>query len=190
MSSIYPPLETERLILREFVESDWQAVHAYASDPVVVHYLPFGPNSEEDTKNFLLTQIKMRRKKFRQHFAFAVTLKSDKQLIGSCRISITNPDKQEASIGFCLAKDFWGQGYATELARKLLEFGFQQLDLHRIFATCDPKNKACMRVLIKIGMRQEGYMREYEFIKGEWRDCVLFAILKREMIHIQLLSIA
>ncbi|MDM9382145.1 GNAT family protein [Chlorogloeopsis sp. ULAP01] len=190
MSSICPPLETERLILREFAESDWQAVHTYASDPAVVRYLPFGPNTEEDTKNFLQAEVKMRRKKLRQHFAFAVTLKANKQVIGSCRISITNPDKREASIGFCLAKEFWGKGYATELGSKLLEFGFKQLNLHRIFAICDPQNKASMRVLIKICMRQEGYLREYELIKGQWRDALLFALLEREMMQIQFLSIA
>jgi RimJ/RimL family protein N-acetyltransferase len=189
MSSIYPPLETQRLILRDFVESDWQAVHNYASNPEVVRYLPFGPNTEEDTKNFLQTEIKMRRKRPRQHFGFAVTLKSDKQVIGACRISITNPSKEEGSIGYCLAKEFWGQGYATETARKLLDFGFKQLSLHRIFAFCDPKNTRSMRVLVKIGMRQEGYLREYEWIKGKWQDSLLYAILDREMMQIQFLSI-
>ncbi len=187
--SIYPPLETQCLILRDFLESDWQAVHNYACDPEVVRFLPFGPNSEEDTKKFLQTEIKNRRKKLRQHFAFAIALKTDKQVIGSCRISITDPNKQEASIGYCLAKEFWGKGYATEAARQLLDFGFKQLNLHRIFALCNPKNTASMRVLVKIGMRQEGYLREYEWINGEWRDSLLYAILDREMMQIQLLNI-
>ncbi len=189
MSSIYPPLETQRFILRDFVESDWQAVHAYACNPEVVRYLPFGPNSEEDTKNYLHTEIKSRRKKVRDHFTFAIALKSDKQVIGSCRISISDRNKQEASIGYCLAKEFWGQGYGTEVARKLLEFGFKQLSLHRVFALCHPKNKASMRVLIKVGMRQEGYLREYEWSRGEWQDRLLFAMLDREMMQMQLLNI-
>ncbi|TBR57839.1 N-acetyltransferase [Mastigocladus laminosus UU774] len=189
MSSIYPLLETQRLILRDFVESDWQAVHAYACDLEVVRYLPFGPNSEEDTKNYLHTEIKSRRKKIREHFTFAIALKADKQVIGSCRISITDRNKQEGSIGYCLGREFWGQGYATEVARKLLEFGFKQLSLHRVFALCHPKNKASMRVLIKIGMRQEGYLREYEWSRGEWQDRLLFAMLDREMMQMQLLGI-
>mgnify|MGYP005840995677 CR=1 FL=1 len=188
MSSIHPLLETQRLILRDFVESDLPAVHAYAADLEVVRYLPFGPNSEEETQNYLHTEIKMRRKKIREHFAFAIALKADKQVIGSCRISITDRTKQEGSIGYCLAREFWGQGYATEVAQKLLEFGFKQLSLHRIFALCHPKNKASMRVLIKIGMRQEGYLREYEWSKGEWQDRLLFAMLDREMMQMQFLS--
>jgi ribosomal-protein-alanine N-acetyltransferase len=187
--SVILPLETQRLILRDFVESDWQEVHNYASDPEVVHYLPFGPNTEEDTKNFLLPEIKSQRKRLRQHFALAVTLKAEKKLIGGCHICVTNPEKQEGSIGFCIAKEFWGQGYATEAVEKLLKFGFQQLRLHRIFATCDPKNTVALRVLIKVGMRQEGYLREYEWVKGEWRDRFLLAMLDREWIQIQIRNV-
>ncbi|MEC4819350.1 MAG: GNAT family protein [Scytonema sp. PMC 1069.18] len=180
------PIETQRLILRDFTESDWQGVHLYASDPEVVRYLPFGPNTEEETKNFLQTEIKAHRKRHRQHFALAVTLKENKQVIGACRLSISNPNKRESSIGFALARQFWGQGYATETAAKLLEFGFQQLNLHRIFALSDPQNHHSMRVLVKIGMRQEGYLREYEWIRGEWRDVLLYAIVDREWIQMQI----
>lgn len=187
--SINLPLETPRLILRDFVESDWQEVHKYASNPEVVCYLPFGPNTEEDTKNYLQTEMKAHRKRHRQHFALAVTSRADKQVMGACRITVTNPDKNEASIGFCLAKEFWGQGYATEAVRKLLEFGFQKLNLHRIFAVCDSHNHLSMRVLIKTGMRQEGYLREYEWIKGEWRDMILFAIVDREWIQMQIRNV-
>jgi len=187
--SINLQLETERLILRDLIKSDWQGLHRYAADPEVVRYLPFGPNSEEDTKIFLQREIKLQRQQTRQHFVLAVTLKDDKQVIGACRLSVTNPDKQEGSIGYCLAKKFWGQGYATEAVAKLLNFGFQQLNLHRIFATCDPKNNVSMRVLVKIGMRQEGYLREYEWVKGEWRDALLYAILEREWIQMQIRNI-
>lgn len=182
-------LETPRLLLRDFIKSDWQRVHSYASDPEVVRYLPFGPNSEEDTNHFLQRNIKLQRQQPRQHFNLAVTLKDDKQLIGACRISLTNPDKQEGSIGYCFAQQFWGQGYATEAVRKLLDFGFQQLNLHRIFATCYPKNVLSMRVLVKSGMRHEGYLQEYEWVKGEWRDSVLYAVLDREWMQIQIRGI-
>ncbi|KYC42220.1 GCN5 family acetyltransferase [Scytonema hofmannii PCC 7110] len=187
--SIHLPQETPRLILRDFVESDWQGVHSYASDPEVVRYLPFGPNTKEDTKNYIQTEIKAHRKRNRQHFALAITLKEDKQFIGACRISITEPNKSEGSIGFSFAKQFWGQGYATEAGEKLLEFGFQQLKLHRIFAICDSHNHLSARVLVKIGMRQEGYLREYEWMRGEWRDVLLYAILEKDWIQMQIRNI-
>ncbi|MBW4596397.1 MAG: GNAT family N-acetyltransferase [Brasilonema angustatum HA4187-MV1] len=186
MMNINLPLETQRLILRDLTKSDWQGIHNYACDPEVVHYLPFGPNSEEDTKLFLQTQIKLQRQQPRRHFTLAITLKDDKQFIGTCRLSITNPDKLEGSIGYSLDKQYWGQGYATEAAGKVLHFGFQQLNMHRIFATSNPRNTLSMRILVKIGMRQEGYLREYEWVKGEWQDSLLYAIVDREWIQMQI----
>ncbi|MDZ8183885.1 MAG: GNAT family protein [Nostoc sp. ChiSLP02] len=174
------PLQTERLILRDFVESDWLAVHEYAGDAEVVRYLTFGPNSEADTRNFLQREISLQRQETRQHFALAVTLKAQKQLIGICRISTLDTVNKTASIGYCLAKQFWGQGYATEAVREIICFGFQELGLHRIFATCHPANIASARVMQKVGMQQEGYLREHHCIKGEWRDSWLYAILERE----------
>ena len=132
------PLETQRLRLRDFVESDWTGVHQYASDPKVVRYLIFSPNSEEDTKNFLQREISLQGEKPRQHFALAVTLKPQKQLIGICRISVQDTGNKIGSIGYCFTKEFWGQGYATEAVKAIVSFGFQELGLHRIFATCHP----------------------------------------------------
>nr|WP_104909899.1 GNAT family protein [Nostoc sp. 'Lobaria pulmonaria (5183) cyanobiont'] len=180
MSQVNLPLETQRLILRDFVKSDWPAVHKYASDPKVVRYLTFGANSEEDTKNFLQTEISLQGEEHHQHFALAVTLKPRKQLIGICRISIQDTDNKIGSIGYCLTQEFWGQGYAPEAVKAVVSFGFQQLDLHRIFANCHPENIASARVMQKIGMQQEGYLREHHWIKGEWRDSWLYAILEHE----------
>lgn len=174
------PLKTERLILRDFVESDWPAVHEYASDDEVVRYLTFGPNSEEDTRNFLQREISLQTQKPRQHFALAVTLKAQKQLIGICRISTLDTVNKIGSIGYCFIKKFWGQGYATEAVREIICFGFQELGLHRIFATCHPANIASVRVMQKNGMQQEGYLRQHHWIKGEWRDSWLYAILEDE----------
>ena len=74
-----------------------------------------------------------------------------------------------------------GQEYATEAVKVIISFGFQELDLHRIFATCHPENIASARVMQKIGMQQEGYLREHRWIKGEWRDSWLYAILEHEL---------
>ena len=85
---------------------------------------------------------------------------------------MTSPHNREAFIGYCLSRDSWGQGYATETAKGLLSFGFSQLRLHRIFATCDPANLASARVLEKSGMQLEGdvYKRqEYSLILASVR---------------------
>jgi RimJ/RimL family protein N-acetyltransferase len=75
---------------------------------------------------------------------------------------------------------YWGAGYATEAARATLRFGFTELHLHRIFGVCQAANGASARILAKLGIRQEAYLRESEWTKGQWRDIVLYALLDHE----------
>ena len=181
----YLVILTKRLILRDFNEEDWKSVHEYASDPEVVRYVEFGPNKEEESKSFIHRALVHRKEKPRKDFTLAIVLKATNTLIGGCGIYLISPDNQEGSIGYVLNRNFWGQGYATETAQALLEFGFNQLKLHRIFATCDPKNTASARVLEKIGMRREAYFREHKWIKGKWRDSLLYAILEHEWANLK-----
>jgi len=172
--------QTRRLILRDFEEADWKAVHSYASDPEVVRYVDWGPNTVEETRNFVRRAIAAQKEQPRRNYHFAIVLKAENRLIGACGIFVSNPNNREGWIGFVLNRHFWGQGYATEAAKALLEFGFEKLHLHRIFATCDPENVASAHVLEKIGMLREGHLREHKWVKGKWRDSLLYAILDRE----------
>jgi ribosomal-protein-alanine N-acetyltransferase len=173
-------LETERLILREFEESDLQAIQEYASDPEVVRYMEWGPNTEKDAREFLQRAFDQRQKQPRSDYGLAVVLKSENQLIGSGGIHIVNADHKEAELGYCFNRRFWGQGYATEAARAFVALGFAELGLHRIYATCDPANVASARVMEKIGMQREGHLRDHRWMKGKWRDSYLYAILEQE----------
>ena len=173
-------LPTERLVLREFTKGDWQAVHEYASDPEVVCYMDWGPNTQEETRDFIKRAMASYEKDPRQEYQFAVTLEEENRLIGSCGLCVSNPDHQEAWIGYCINRHYWGKGYATEVARRLVAFGFDELKLHRIFATCGPQNERSVSVLEKAGMRREGRLREHKCVKGKWRDSFLYAILNNE----------
>jgi len=173
-------IRTERLILRDFEEADWKAVHSYASDTEVVRYMDWGPNTTEETQSFIQRTIARQQEQPRRSYDFAVVLKSRNMLIGGCSIHVSNPDNREGWIGYVLNRNFWGQGYTTETAKALLAFGFDQLNLHRIFATCDPANNGSRRVLEKIGMQLEGCLREHKWAKGKWRDSLLYAILDYE----------
>jgi [ribosomal protein S5]-alanine N-acetyltransferase len=174
------PLQTERLIIRDIVADDWEAVHNYASDLEVVRYVPWGPNSPEDTKNFIHRVLTLQQNEPRHNFELAVILKTKNQLIGACDIHLSNADNREGLIGYCFNRHFWGQGYATEAVRGLLALGFEQLGWHRITATCDPANIASARVIEKVGMRREGYFRKNTWEKGKWCDTLLYAILESE----------
>ena len=174
-------LETDRLILREYKETDLEAVQLYASDPEVVRYMEWGPNTEKDTRQFLQMRIHQQNGKPRRCFDFALVLKDKEILIGACGINLSQPENIEAYLGYILNKNYWTQDYITEASRRVLRFAFQDLRIHRIFATCDPENGASARVMVKIGMKYEGHLREHKFAKGKWRDSLLYSILENEV---------
>lgn len=176
-------IQTERLELRDFSETDWKAVHAYASDLEVVRFMDWGPNTEEESRNFIQRTITHQKEHPRTNYSLAIIHKADDKLIGGCGIYVTNPENREGYIGYCLNRNFWRRGFATETAKALLKFGFEQLNLHRIFATCDPANVASKHVLEKIGMRLEGHFREHKWAKEKWRDSLFYAILDHEWKH-------
>jgi RimJ/RimL family protein N-acetyltransferase len=173
-------IETARLVLRELEESDFETVHSFASDPDTVGYMKFGPNSPEDTRAFLARVAEHRAENPRLTFELAVTLKDGGAQIGDCGLHITDAESGQAFIGYILHRDFHGRGYGTEAAGGLLRFGFEQMGLHRVYATCDVRNRPCARVMEKCGMRREGCLREHVRVKGTWRDSYLYAILESE----------
>ena len=81
---------------------------------------------------------------------------------------------------YVLNRKFWNKGYMMEVVKRVIHFGFSELGLHRIYATLAPENVASARVLEKAGMRREGHLREHRYIKGEWRDSLLYAILESD----------
>jgi [ribosomal protein S5]-alanine N-acetyltransferase len=172
--------QTTRLVLREIREDDWEAVHEYGSDPEVVKYMLFGPNSLDDTRAFIERALANQKAQPRLSYNFALITKNDDKLIGSCELRIENVGSKEGEIGYILNRKYWNRGYMTEAAIKAVSFGFEQLGLHRIFATCHPANKGSYHVMEKIGMQREGQIRSHRFIKGEWRDSLLYSILENE----------
>jgi [ribosomal protein S5]-alanine N-acetyltransferase len=172
--------QTERLILREFREEDWRDVHEYASDPETVKYMVFGPNSEQDTRDFIKREIDHQVEKSRSVYNFALINRETGRLIGACAVMIRNIENKEGEIGYVLNRNYWNQGYMSEAAASVVSFGFKELGLHRIFATCDPANTGSYRVMEKTGMQREGYLREYKRFKGVWRDFLMYSILEKE----------
>ncbi|MGA8013896.1 MAG: GNAT family N-acetyltransferase [Candidatus Acidiferrales bacterium] len=174
------PIETERLLLREFRASDETGIHAYASDPEVVRLMIWGPNTPEQTRAFLQTMLKTQEQWPRPFVELAIELKAESRMIGSIGLRVKDEPNRAADMGYVLARDQWGRGYMTEAARAILDAAFRQLKLHRVWATCDPRNHASYRVMEKLGMRREAHFRKDVLEKGEWRDSYLYAILAEE----------
>jgi [ribosomal protein S5]-alanine N-acetyltransferase len=163
-------LRTGRLLLRAFRPADWADVHAYGSDPEVVRFMDWGPNTVEESRHHTNRASATAAVSPRLRFPYAVERLADARVIGSVELTMTSLDHRRAEMGYVLARAAWGQGYATEAAAALVGYGFGPLGLHRIGATCDPDNVGSARVLEKIGMTCEGRLRAYYLIRGEWRD--------------------
>ncbi len=176
-------LASPRLILRQFNPDDYDAVHAYASVYENVRYMGWGPNTPEDTRNFIAETMKKALAEPRLMYDFAVVLKETGALIGGCGIYL-NSERFQGMVGWILHRDFWKKGYGTELCAELLRFGFETLGLHRIYATCYTDNYGSYRVMERNGMRREACFKEY--CKGrptddkKWYDEYVYALLKDE----------
>lgn len=118
-------LESERLILRPFEETDFEAVHAYASVARNIQYMEWGPNDESDTKSFISDAIAMSKENPCKNYQYAAVLKSAQKLIGACNLVLRGDD--QAELGWILHRDYWKQGFGTEMGKRLLAFGFEEL---------------------------------------------------------------
>ena len=174
------PLETPRLIMRDFKKSDLKAVHAYSSLEEVSQYLVWGPNTLAQSREAIEGFLEDQCARPREIFDLAIILKPKHVLIGGAGVRVIDRDNLTGEIGYTLHPDFWGYGLAVEAARALLEAGFHALELQRIVATCDQRNKASARVMERLGMRREGVFRGSKAIQGQWRDEFLYAILAEE----------
>ena len=173
-------LETHRLNLRPFEESDSEATYAYRSHPLVTRYWIVRPEAPEEVRAFLRRAREYSQVEPQTQFRFAVILKSTGQFLGGCGLDITNSAWRAGEIGYHLMPEFWGQGYGAEAARALVQFGFETLGLHRIFAECFPINIASARVMEKAGMTREAHLRQNKYIEGHWYDTLVYAILDHE----------
>jgi [ribosomal protein S5]-alanine N-acetyltransferase len=171
---------TPRLLLRDFSDADHASLHLSASDPEVTRYMDWGPNTVEDTAAFLAWARANAAGRPRALFNLAVVERGDGGLLGSVSLRVISPDHQRAEMGYMLARSRWGCGYGTEAARAVLGFALDKLRLHKVTATCDPENVGSARVLSKIGMHREGYLRDHLLIRGQWRDRLLFAAVADE----------
>ena len=173
-------LETDRLILRDFVKEDWGRVLEYQSNPLYLRYYEWTERTPEAVQEFVGWFLEHQKQNPRIKFQLALVLKSTNQLIGSCGIRMDTGDAFQADIGYEVDPQHWNHGYATEAAQAIVDFGFRNVGLHRIWSWCVAANFGSAHVLEKLGMRREGHLRENEYYRGRWWDTLLYAILADE----------
>lgn len=178
------PLETERLLLRPFVDDDFEAMHAMRSSPGVVVYLYEEPFSPEQTRR-LLTR-KMAATTWNHEgggFTCAVVERASGLTVGDANLEWVSERDRTAEVGFVFDPCHQGKGFATEAARALVDWAFGTAGMHRVVGRTEARNVASSRVLEKLGMRLEAHFVENEWVKNEWQSELVYAILKHEWAH-------
>lgn len=174
-----PELRTERLLLRPFTPGDAPAVKELAGDRDVAATTRLIPHPYEIgmAEAWIATHAdKFQRGEF---VTFAIVARNEGNLVGAIGL-VLNQKHDRGELGYWIGKPFWGLGYCTEAARAVVRYGFESLALHRIYANHMTRNPASGRVMQKIGMRQEGQLRQHLKKWGQFEDIEVYGILRSE----------
>lgn len=172
-------IETERLILSEVTINDLEKIHQLHLMPEVDEFNTLGiPKTINDTKKILKPLIEAQNKVPRGSYTWKIAIKETKEFIGVAGFSLSNDKFKLGEIYYKLNPKYWGNGYATELAKRLVLLGFENFNLHKIEAGVATKNVKSIRVLEKLGMTREGLRRKILPIRGEWIDNYHYAIVE------------
>jgi ribosomal-protein-alanine N-acetyltransferase len=172
-----PILETDRLLLRRLEAHDLEDVFEYASDPEVAKHTSWLAHASiEDTRQFLNHVLEL----YRNGKVAPWGVVYEGKVVGTCGFLDWDLDSSRAEIGYALSSTYWGRGLMTEAVGEVISFGFRTMRLNRIQGRCEVENMASVRVMEKVGMKQEGVLREHEYSEGRHVDIVLYSILRRE----------
>jgi RimJ/RimL family protein N-acetyltransferase len=177
----FTELAGPRVTLRRFRPGDVADFVAYRSAEQVARFQSWdAPYPREAGERFVRQMMNQHPDTPGEWFQFAVALRSTGRLIGDCAAKPDAEDPRQGEIGFTLAPEHQGHGYATEAARLLVGYLFTARGKHRITAYCDARNAASAAVLERLGMRREGHLRESTWAKGEWTDDLVYGLLHDE----------
>jgi ribosomal-protein-alanine N-acetyltransferase len=172
-------LTTERLVLREITATDLRALLAIESRPEQVRYQSFDAHTEDTARAYIAAVMADASASPRLVYDLAIT-RDGGELVGRAGFRRDASDPRLGELWFNVAPELTGQGLATEAARAIVTFAFRELGMHRMWGDCDPRNPASARVMERLGMRREGHHVQNVFLKGEWCDSLIYAVLASE----------
>jgi ribosomal-protein-alanine N-acetyltransferase len=183
LAIVFPVLETESLLLREFSLKDALAVFEMYKRADINKWL-----SHEPMQSFQEAEQRVRsRIGLFEHglgYRWAITLKdTPENVIGSCGYFHVRIGTQTYEIGYEIHPDHWHKGFMAEALTAMINYSFGDSTpkpVHRFEALVDPRNEASIRLLEKLGFQKEGTRREFGYWKGKFQDVLLFALLKDE----------
>ena len=170
---------SNRLILTEISWDDLENIHGLHSIPEVDEFNTLGiPENIEVTREVLRPIIETKNLVDRKKYSWAISIKNSSEFIGIAGMNLSNDKYNRGEIYYKFLPSHWGNGYATEVSRALIKFGFDDLNLHIVEAGVATENIKSIRVLEKSGMTREGLRRKILPIRGEWLDNYQYAILE------------
>ena len=174
------PIQTERLVLREFRLEDFEALLPFHSDPGNVLYVPFDPRTPENMQVALDKKIGgASLAAGGDHLDLAVAL-HDGTVVGDLVVMLHSVEHGTVEVGWIFDPMHGGRGYATEAVRALLDLVFGGVQARRVVARVDARNAASLRLCERVGMRQEAHLLENEVFKGGLSSEIDYALLSRE----------
>ena len=175
-------LETERLVLRPLVPADLDDVVGYQSDAETLRFMLWPVRTRDESAEHLARRSTMTTLAADDDsLVLAVETQSRPgRVIGEVNLRLTSAEHRQAEIGWIIAPEHQGFGYAREAATRLLALCFDELGIHRVHAELDPRNEASVALCRRLGMREEAHFVEDMFFKGEWADTGVYALLASE----------
>jgi len=174
---MFPVLETERLILREITAEDANAIFSCFSDERVTEHYGSEPFQNIEEAMTLIENFSVNFQEKRT-IRWGIELKNNKELIGTLGFHAWARKHKKAEIGYEIHPDYWRKGYASEAIDKVIEYGFNMMDLTRIGAIIYVENKASYRLLEKLGFQREGILRKNMYQNGIAHDTYVYSKLK------------
>jgi RimJ/RimL family protein N-acetyltransferase len=173
------PIRTDRLSLRPWHHEELDRYHSLRGDPEVVRFLyeTVLTRAESATK---LAGLQTEITEAGTWINLAVEVTSSGEVAGDVGLCWRNDDHRQAEIGYAFHPDHRGRGYATEAATAMVELAFTDLGAHRVAGHLDSRNRASAAVLERLGMRREAHLVENEWVKGEWTNEDIYAVLANE----------
>ena len=175
-------LETDRLVLRRFNENDYIEMYDnWASDEEVTKYVSFNPHQDyNETKEILNEWIKDYDN---GSYNWVVELKDTHEIIGNINVIEISKKHNNCEVGYVYGSKFWGNGYASESLKRVLEFLLDECEIHLVEAKHHASNPASGRVMEKAGMKKDGILRERRVtkIKNGYDDLVIYSITKSNL---------
>lgn len=182
---IFPAIETQNLYLKEITNEHDKDIFRIFSDDKAMEFYDLDTFASIDEARDLISRMSAGYRAQR-YIRWGISKKfGGPIIIGTCGFHNFDRRSSRVELGFELVKDYWRQGIMTESLSAIIPFGFEEMNFHRIETFIDPGNVASKRLLVKLGFQEEGFLRERDFLRGSFKNSLIYSLLRGDYIKIK-----